>query len=111
MRGKVTIGNKEVGMLANAASPYIYKAIYGEDFLVEVQKKDPPSDLFQKMAFVMVKQDEIESLTELMKLKVENYYEWLVDYEPMDIMLATKEISDIYFDQTKGSSVPKKEGG
>ena len=33
MKGVVKIGWKDVGMVANAASPYIYKAIFKDDFL------------------------------------------------------------------------------
>ena len=111
MYGKVKIGEKEVGMLANAASPYIYKQVFGEDFLVEVQKPTPASDLFQKMAFVMAKQAETDKIAELMKVKLDGFYEWLGQFEPMDIMIATKEISELYFSQTKSMSVPKSEGG
>ena len=38
MRGTVKIGGKEVGMLANAASPHYYKQIFKEDFLQRSQE-------------------------------------------------------------------------
>ena len=36
MRGTVKIGQRDVDMLANAASPFIYKKIFHKDFLMTV---------------------------------------------------------------------------
>ena len=108
MKGTVKIGEKEVGMVANAASPYIYKQIFHEDFLAKMQEGQPDADLFQKMGFVMAKQYELEKMSELMKLTVESFYEWLMEYDAMEIILATDKILEIYMAQAKSSSVPKK---
>lgn len=109
MKGIVKIGTEEVGMVANAASPYIYKNIFHEDFLLKLQAKEPDADLFQKMAFVMAKQADMK-LDELMSLSEKDFFEWLTQYEAMDIILATDAISEIYLAQKKGDSVPKNEG-
>lgn len=110
MKGTVKIGSKEVGMVANAASPYIYKQIFHEDFLAKIQEKTPDADLFQKMGFVFAKQNEIEKISDLVKLTEEVYLEWLTGFEPLDILLATKEIADLYYRQRKGTAVPKSKG-
>lgn len=34
MYGKIMIGTKETAMLANAASPYLFKQVFHEDFLL-----------------------------------------------------------------------------
>lgn len=111
MYGTVQIGEKNVGMLANAASLYVYKNIFHEDFLKKMQEEKPDEDLFQKMGFVMAKQAEIEKPSELMKLNIDNYYEWLYGFEALDVILAIDEISDIYLGNKDGTSVPKSEGG
>ena len=109
MKGIVKIGSEEVGMVANAASPYIYRQIFHEDFLVKLQSENPEADLFQKMGFVMAQQADM-NLDELMGLSERDFWEWLEKYDALDILLATQEISDIYLAQKEGNSVPKSEG-
>lgn len=110
MYGKVKIGDKEVGMLANAASLYIYKNIFHEDFLKKIQAEEPDGDIFQKMGFVMAKQAEIEKPSELMKLNIDSFYEWLQNFEALDVILAIDDISDLYLANKNGTSVPKNRG-
>lgn len=109
MVGTVKIGDKGIEMAANAASPYIYKQIFHEDFLLKIQEKNPDPDLFQKMGFVMAKQAEIKKVSDLMKLNLDSFYEWLLQFEPMDVMTATAAISNIYFKQSESTAVPKNE--
>ena len=110
MKGTVKIGSKEVGMVANAASPYIYKNIFHEDFLAKLQEKEPDTDLFQKMAYVMVKQNELDKMSDLMKLTEAGFWEWLCEFDSMDILYAIEEISNIYLAQKQTTSIPKNEG-
>ena len=109
MYGKVQIGNETVEMVANAASPYIYKHIFREDFLLKIREAEPEADLFQKMGYVMAKQAEINGMSELMKLTIDGFYEWLMQFEAMDILAASDQISTIYLGQTESASVPKNE--
>lgn len=111
MRGTVTINGMDTEMVANAASPYIYKHVFREDFLIKLRDEgdevDP--DIFQKMGFVMAKQGESSNMQELMNLTINDYYEWLTQFEPMDLIEASDQIASLYLDQTAGSSVPKNE--
>ena len=110
MRGSMKINNKEVGLVANAASPIIFRQLFHEDFLSEVNGADSGKglDLFQKMAFVMMKQAETSEIKELMELTIDEYYAWTVTLEPMDIMKNLGEIKKIYFGNTIKKSRPKK---
>lgn len=110
MYGTVKIGSQTMEMKASAFSPYIYKQIFREDFLLKLQDKTPDPDLFQKMGYVMAKEAEISKLQDLMKLNIDGYYEWLMQFEPMDVLAATGAISSIYLGQTEKSSIPKEEG-
>ena len=110
MKGTITIGSREVGMLANAASPYIYKHIFHEDFLAKLQADNPETDLFQKMAYVMTMQNEHEKMSDLLKLNEDGFYEWLMDFDPMDLLYATDEISKLYLAQKESTSIPKEKG-
>lgn len=110
MRGTVTIGEKSIIMEANAASPYFYKQIFKEDFLAEVQKAEPSADLFQKMGYVMAMQGEDKKIADMLKLNDETFIKWLIQFDAMDVLIAADQISNLYFDQRKASSVPKNEG-
>lgn len=111
MYGKVHIGEKEIEMVANAASPYIYRQVFHEDFLKKIQEKDIEPDLFVKMGFIMMKQAEKGTkMSDLMKLTMDSFYEWLFGFEAMDVLQASAEISNIYLGQTGELSTPKNEG-
>ena len=110
MFGVVKIGNKEVKMVANAASCYVYRQLFKEDFLLKTQEKTPDPDIFQKMGFVMAKQAETNKMSDLMKIPIDEYYEWLMQFEPLDVITAAGEISNLYMGQSEQLSVPKTEG-
>lgn len=111
MNGIIRIGSKDVGMTANAASPYLYKQIFHQDFLKEAQQPDVDASIFERMGFVMAKQAEGLKLDELLKLNETAFFEWLMEFEPLEILNATAEISNLYMGQTATSSVPKRRGG
>ena len=112
MYKEVKIGKYTVGMTANAFSPYLYKICFREDFLRKVQEPNPDPDLFVKMGFIMAKQAEEKEISKLMKLDEVAFYKWLADFDdPMDLLLATSEISGVYFKQSGASSTPKNEPG
>lgn len=111
MYGKVHIGEKEIEMVANAASPYIYRQVFHEDFLKKIQEKDVDPDLFVKMGYIMSKQAEAGAkMSDLMKLTIDGFYSWLFEFEAMDVLTASAEISNIYLGQTGELSTPKTEG-
>ena len=107
----IQIGSKTVGMAANALSPYLFKQVFRDDFLKEVQKPEPDADLFVKMGFIFAKQAEINDLTKLTKLNEADFFKWLQEFEPLDVLLASGEISGLYYTQAESSSVPKNEAG
>lgn len=110
MKGTVVIGDKKVEVVANAASPYLYKGVFHEDFLIEVQKSNPSTDLFVKMGFIMAMQA-AKSRQDVQNLNIDDFYDWLEEFDAMDILLATDALSNVYFDQTKGTAAPKVEAG
>ena len=107
----IQIGSKTVGMAANALSPYLFKQVFRSDFLKEVQKETPDEDLFVKMGFIFAKQAELKTISDLTRLNEQNFYDWLQDFEPLDVLLASGEISGLYYTQAESSSVPKNEAG
>ena len=110
MRGTIQISGIEYEAAANAASPFLYRQIFHEDFLKKVQEKEPDVEIIQKMFFVMVSQAE-KPTAEVLKLTVEDYIEFLEQFDPMDIITDGGNISEFYFRQAKTTSVPKGKGG
>lgn len=110
MKGTVLIGQEGVEMVANAASPHLYKTIFREDFLRESQKEDPDPAIFQKMGFVMALQAE-KGMREILKETTEeDFYTWLESYEALDIIEASPQIAELFMAQRKPTQVPKKKG-
>ena len=107
MFGTVKIGNKDVDMLANAATPYRYQMIFKEDFFgrvtgkVEVESRD----FFAKIGYVMAMQ---AVKADMNKLNVDTFLVWLEGFEPADVFSAAGDIADIYNGTREGSSSPKE---
>lgn len=109
----VKIGEKEVNLLANAATPIRYKMVFGEDIMVAFNqingnKRDEGEilDISSQLAFIMHVQatysrEEIKGVTK------EKYIEWLEDFGPMDFVNASKDIFDTYLGTTGTTSKSK----
>lgn len=104
----IQIDGKDVEMLANAASPYIFQNLFHEDFIRETQKAEPDFHIMEKMGFVMAMQA-CKPTDQLLRLKMEDYLEWLAGFGPMSVLQAAAEIGSLYAAQEVGHSEPKKE--
>ena len=118
MRGTVRIGERDVDMLANAASPFIYKKIFHKDFLMTVgtnyvdadgkQKTDVDTNAITEMAFVMYMQT-VKTFKEILNtVTVEDFVAWIFEFEPLDFAMAMAEIMGLYYQQQKTTVSPKK---
>lgn len=111
MYGTITAGDKQIEMAADAASLYYYRKVFQEDFLKLTQDGDDNTDLFQKMGFIMAMQAKHKDKpSELQKLTFETFLTWLSEFEPLDLILATQQIMDIYYQQAATTSKAKKKG-
>lgn len=109
MKGTITIGSQGVEMVANAASPHLYKTIFREDFLRETQNPDPDPTIFQKMGFVMALQASGKPTREILTGTTEDdFYEWLEQFEALDLIQASADIANLFTQQRKPTQVPKK---
>ena len=108
MYGKVQIGNREVELVANAASPYRFRQVFKADFLRLALEIDDTSsiDLFIKMGFIMAKQAE---KADFAKINEDTFFEWLEEFEPQDVQLAASDIANVYAGNAETDASPKSE--
>lgn len=110
---ELQIGEKTVGMVANAATPYRYKQVHGEDLLPYFSGKRTEEDqslMIMQLAYVMTMQAEGNDFK---KLNFDTYLEWLTQFDAMDLMggKIAGEVLAIYTENTKTFSEPKKNKG
>lgn len=116
MRGKVKIGDKEVEMLANAASPILYKRVFRRDWFKTLSESQEDASgiesitYFEEMGFIMAMQATLPT-DKLISLSYEDYLNWAGRFESEDLMMVVGDIATIYKGQEETSSVPKKEDG
>lgn len=112
MYANIRIGDKDVGMLANAASSYIFKQIFHEDLLTKFSEMGTNLDqnIGEKLGYVFAMQAEKNSIQELMKLNMETFLEWASGFDPLDIFEVSDTIVDLYQKQKTGTSDPKGQG-
>ena len=107
MRGTITFGDRPIELVANGATPVLYKRVFRHDFLNSANKQDD-MDVYAELAFIMAKQAE-KPLTELINaLKYEDYLEWIENFGAMDLVEKATDIFTLYQGQAMQTSVSKK---
>lgn len=105
----IKIGAKDVPMLANGATPYRYKQIFRADYFKQVTEDNSPAtsiDVFTKMGFVMAMQAEKKDMR---KVSEDMFFEWLEQFESMDISNACGEIAVLIAGNEGTNADPKKQ--
>lgn len=108
MYGTIKIGNKDVEMIANGATPFWFNQIFHEDFFTEASKLGEDgvtANVFMRIAFVMAKQ---ASVKDMKKVNEGQFMDWLAEFDPMDLPNALADIVDFYQSQTQGTATAKK---
>ena len=104
MLGKVKIGEQELEMLANGATPLYYTQIFVDDCLSKMTNGGT-IDMWVKVGFVMLKQAEG---TDMKKVNVGQFLKWLEQFEPLDLPNAVPDILDLWNKQSQETAKPKK---
>lgn len=110
--------DKPVPMLANAATPFRFKQIFGQDLLTlfaNAKRTDENGnehyqiDFIGQMAFVMAMQaDAADGKIKMEMLNEEKYIDWLEHFESMAIENASEDIINIYLGNVASDSEAKK---
>ena len=107
MRGTIEFGGKPVELVANGATPVLYKRVFRRDFLNSANKADD-MDIYVELAFIMAKQAEKPMAELINSLKYEDYLEWVEGFGAMDIVEKVTDIFALYQGQAMQTSVSKK---
>lgn len=107
MYKKITVGDKEMELNANAATPFRFKQVFGKDLLQilgnEEKAETEGVEAVTELAFIMNKQAE---KTNMNNLSYEDFLNWLEDFSAMAFIEAAEEILNVYMDQTVGTATP-----
>lgn len=108
-RGIVKIGSKDVDMLANAASPVIYRRIFQKDFLLQMDPKgEIDTNALSEMGYVMSLQTQMTFKEIVDTISQDDYYTWLEQFEALDVMMACNAIFALFKGQEKTLVSQKK---
>lgn len=102
----VQIGGANVGMLANGASPFIYKTIFKDDFIQACAEERATTALFVQMGFVLAMQYEHGTAGALKKTEAD-FYKWLESFDMMEPEKAAVQIAELCTENERTASVPK----
>ena len=107
MRGTIDFGGKSVELVANGATPVLYKRVFRRDFLSSANKADD-MDVYVELAFIMAKQAEKPMAELINSLKYEDYLEWIESFGAMDVVEKVSDIFALYQGQAMQTSKAKK---
>ena len=113
MYGEIKVGGINVPMIANAATPLRYKQLFGKDLLTEfhgVEENEAKAvESIPELAFIMAMTAKSkDGKQDLSKLNLNLYMEWLEQFDPMDLPMASEQIVNLYLGNTVTISEPKK---
>lgn len=109
----ITIGDKDVPMLAAASVNIFCKRIFGLDPLKSVgadMDYTDGIDLYQKVGFIMAKLAECNkngSFAAMNELNEDSYIIWLCGLDNGDYIEKTREIAELYIASNKSTGSPK----
>ena len=102
---------KTVAFISNGVTPLFYKQVFNKDLLQTLTNGDGDmeiaSDKIPELAYIMAKQAEKANM---MELNYEGYLEWLATFEPLDLVIHSSEIANVYISDSLPSVEPKKKG-
>lgn len=101
------------GLLANAATPYRYKQIFGDDLLTKFTSAQTDAKAISEigfipeLAFVMALQAEKDP-SKIDKTKKADFFAWIEQFEAFAFENAAEEIINVYVGNLSGTSEAKK---
>lgn len=112
---EIKIGDITIPMLANGATPLRYRLLFGKDLISEFQNAENDAtkvvDCIPELAFIMAKAAEAkEGKVDMNLLDQKAFLNWLEQFGPMDLPMASEEIINLYMGNAMAAIAPKKKG-
>lgn len=104
---KMKIGEKDVELSANAATPFRFKQVFHKDLFSilgnEQRAEQEGFETISQLTYIMAKQAEKADLT---KLNEDDFIGWLEGFEPMDFANSAEDILNAYMGNMVTSANP-----
>lgn len=110
---EIKIGDKQVPMLANAATPIRFRQVFGKNLLkyfIGNESQEETAAMAGELAYIMAKAGEGADMN---KLSIEDYIVWLEQFDAMAFVNVdtVMEIMEVYQGNMDGGSRAKKNQG
>lgn len=105
---ELEIRDIKLPLLANGATPYHFKRLFGKDLLKQLTSTgeyEIASDEIPELAFIMAMQAQ---KADMAQLTFDKYIEWLEQFDALDMVMKSTEIADVYIGNTIPKEKPKK---
>lgn len=103
----ITIDGKEMGLSANAATPFRYKQVFNSDLFAvlgnEKRAEEEGAEVVTKLAYIMHRQAEKADMS---KLSEDDFITWLEEFSAMAFVNSAEDIINAYMDSTTGTATP-----
>ena len=103
----VIVDGKEMGLSANAATPFRYKQVFKSDLFAvlgnEKRAEEEGAEVVTKLAYIMHRQAE---KADMGKLNEDDFIAWLEGFSAMAFVNSAEEIVNAYMDSTVGTATP-----
>ena len=103
----IRVGEKELDLSANAATPFRFKQVFKKDLLSTFSSEEKAEkegfEAVSELAYIMAKHAEHADMN---KLNEEDFINWLEGFEPMDFAEAAEDILGVYMGNLMSSATP-----
>ena len=117
MRKIINFGDEEMEFQCSAATPILYKMMFGEDLLVALSKPAKQkekeeqatlmNEIIQNLAYIMYVEANYKGKEIFSKLSEELFICWLIEFDPNDLTMHGKEFIELYNKGARTSSKSK----
>lgn len=109
----IKVGEKEIPMLANAATPIRYRQVFGKNLLKYFMESTPYEEIaasIGELAYILARAGEGADMN---RLNIDDYIEWLEGFDASAFInpKTVEQITRLYYGNMDGLSVAKKNQG
>lgn len=102
---------KTIAFKSSGVTPLFYKKVFNKDLLQQLTNNDGnielAGDRIPELAFIMAMQAQKADMT---ALNYDSFIEWLELFDPLDLVIHSTEIADVYIGDSITTVEPKKKG-